>query len=89
MTDVYYFFVGIAVGTIFFGGLKLTIELAPRVRRPSLLWLSSYFFRTVFLLGALILMGKSSGLAALLPGIIGITVVLILSMILTQRGGKA
>jgi len=49
---------GLALGFLFFGALRMTVELLPSVRRPELLALGSFVIRTgVVLTGFYLVMG--------------------------------
>jgi F1F0 ATPase subunit 2 len=52
------FAAGVGLGFLFFGALKMTIELLPSVRHPELLALGSFFIRTGgILVGFYLVMG--------------------------------
>src|SRR5580658_1998864 len=55
MTEVLYltfpFIAGLLLGTLFFGGLWLTVKKMAVARMPALLFLGSFVFRTAITLG--------------------------------------
>ncbi len=64
------FFMGVLLGTFYFGGLWLTIKRLPCSRQPTLLSLGSFFARSlVCILGFYLIIG--SGIEALLLSLAG------------------
>ena len=51
------FFAGIALGTAFFGGLWWTISHSTRIKRPALLFVTSFFLRVTFAISVLYAVG--------------------------------
>jgi F1F0 ATPase subunit 2 len=66
------FFTGVAIGTLFFGGLWWTVLKGIRTRRAALLFLISFLLRTTFVLIAFYLVGTAhlDRLAACLLGFV-------------------
>ena len=67
---------GLFLGVIFFGGLRLTLNLASRMRNPVLLVLLSYLLRLGVLFLGLAALGIHGGVAALLAATAGLTIIL-------------
>jgi len=64
------FFMGVLLGTFYFGGLWLTIKRLPCSRQPTLLSLASFFARSLIcILGFYLIIG--SGIEALLLSLAG------------------
>ena len=66
--------VGLAAGTVFFGGLYLATKSLMRVRRPAILMLTSLVVRFAIVLLAAWLIGTALGPWSLLAYLVGITV---------------
>jgi len=85
------FFMGVLLGTFYFGGLWLTIKRLPCSRQPTLLSLGSFFARSlVCILGFYLIIG--SGIEALLLSLAGFVltkVALIRRLSLSPKNGGA
>ena len=52
-------FAGLVFGTVFFGGLWWTVLHGAATKRPALLFVTSFFFRTTFALSGLYAVGHA------------------------------
>ncbi len=89
MINILYSGLGAVLGLIFFGGLKLTLQKTSKVRHPALLVILSYFLRMGILLGGLALLAVYAGLAGLIFGTLGLTIIMISMLLVSRREGAA
>lgn len=69
---------GIALGLFYFGGLWLTVQRLPTIRRPALLMLGSFFLRTLVALSGfyVVMSGSWARLLVCLTGFLAIRTLL-------------
>ena len=89
MINILYCALGAIVGFIFFGGLKLTLREAAKVKHPALLIILSYLFRMTVLLGGLAFLAAYAGLPALLWGTLGLSMVMLTMISVSRREDTA
>jgi len=80
-------FAGLAFGTVFFGGLWWTVSHGAASKRPALLFVTSFFVRTIFAIGGLYAVGHAH-LERLSACLLGFFAVRFLVLRLTRPAAK-
>jgi F1F0 ATPase subunit 2 len=81
------FFSGLAFGTVFFGGLWWTVSHGAASKKPALLFVTSFFVRTSFVLSGLYAVGHAH-LERLSACLLGFFAVRVLLLRLTRPAAK-
>ena len=63
--------IGGGVGTLFFLGLKYTLDKLPASKRPGLLSMMSFFSRAAFAAGGAVVSGRMGGFGGLIAFTVG------------------
>lgn len=65
------FLVGLGLGGVYFGGLWLTLKHLPKIKRPFIFVITSFFARTAAVLFGFYLIVTNGGIYRLLAAVLG------------------
>ncbi len=77
---------GVALGVVFFGGLRLTTARMNRTRNVALLTVASFVARSLISIGGLFLVVRFLGLAGIASALLGFIAVQIAFLRLSMKG---